>query len=106
MKDSQSFDVIMVGAGPGGSVAAKRCAEKELNTLLIEKKQLPRDKVCSGMVMGQWALQIIEEEFGKIPQSVLTDPPFLSGHRFYVGTAEAQELKWPTALLWRKNLDL
>jgi len=45
MKDSQSFDVIMVGAGPGGSVAAKRCAEKELNTLLIEKKQLPRDKV-------------------------------------------------------------
>jgi flavin-dependent dehydrogenase len=36
---------------------------------------------------------------------VLTDPPSLSGHRFYVGPAEAQTLKWPTALSWRKNLD-
>lgn len=105
MKDSQYFDVIVVGAGPGGAVAAKRCAEKGLNTLLIEKKQLPRDKVCSGMVMGKWACQIIEEEFGPIPESVLTNPPSLSGHRFYVGTAEAQTLKWPTALSWRKDLD-
>ncbi len=105
MKNSQSYDVIVVGAGPGGAVAAKRCAESGLNTLLIEKKQLPRDKVCSGMVMGQWACQIIEEEFGSIPESVLTDPPLLSGHRFYVGAAQPQELKWPTALSWRKNLD-
>ncbi len=105
MKDSHFFDVIVVGAGPGGAAAAKRCAEKGLSTLLIEKKQLPRDKVCSGMVMGKWACQIIQEEFGPIPESVLTDPPSLSGHRFYVGPAEAQTLKWPTALSWRKNLD-
>ena len=105
MNDSRVFDVVVVGAGPGGAAAAKRCADRGLNTLLIEKKELPRDKVCSGMIMGQWALKIIRQEFGSIPPSVLTDPPLLSGHRFYVGSMEPEELKWPTALSWRKNLD-
>lgn len=105
MKNSQVFDVIVVGAGPGGAAAAKRCVDRGLKTLLIEKRQLPRDKVCSGMIMGRWSLQIIEEEFGEIPDSVLTNPPLLSGHRFYVGDAEAQTLEWPTALSWRKDLD-
>ena len=105
MNDSQLFDVIVVGAGPGGAAAAKRCSDRGLKTVLIEKKKLPRDKVCSGMIMGQWALRIIQEEFGDIPPSVLTDPALLSGHRFHVGEAEAQTLKWPTALSWRKDLD-
>ena len=105
MTDSHSFDVIVVGAGPGGSVAAKRCAESGLQTLLIEKKQLPRDKVCSGMVMGEWACRIIDQEFGTIPEFVLTDPPRLSGHRFYVGIARTQDLEWPLSLAWRRDLD-
>ena len=33
------YDVIVVGAGPGGSIAAKTCAEKGLDVLLIEKRQ-------------------------------------------------------------------
>lgn len=48
------FDVVVVGAGPGGSVAAKRCLESGLKTLLLEKRRLPRDKVCSGMIMRPW----------------------------------------------------
>ena len=105
MKEGENFDVMVAGAGPGGAAAAKRCAESGLKTLLVEKRKLPRDKVCSGMIMGKWALQIIEEEFGEIPESVLTDSSLLSGHRFYVGAKEMQELKWPTALSWRKDLD-
>ena len=46
------YDVIVVGAGPAGTAAAKRCAEHGLNTLILEKRSLLRDKVCSGMVMG------------------------------------------------------
>ena len=105
MSDARFFDVIVVGGGPGGSVAAKKCAEGGLKTLLVEKRRFPRDKVCSGMVMGRWARQIIEEEFGRIPESVLTNPAFLCGQRFYVDGAEVQELEWDTAFAWRRDLD-
>jgi digeranylgeranylglycerophospholipid reductase len=37
MKDR--YDVIVVGAGPAGSIAAKTAAEKGLDVLLIEKRQ-------------------------------------------------------------------
>ncbi len=82
MSGRQIFDVIVVGGGPGGSVAAKRCAEAGFGTLLIEKKELPRDKVCTGMVMGAWAHDIIRQDFGDIPDAVLTDPPILTGWRY------------------------
>ena len=31
------YDVIVVGAGPGGTVAAKTAAEKKLKVLLLER---------------------------------------------------------------------
>jgi len=105
MRDSQTFDVIAVGSGPGGAVAAKRCAEAGLNTLLIEKKKLPRDKVCTGMVMGDWARDIISQEFGDTPETVLAQPPRLSGYRIYVGETKQRTLEWDTPWAWRKDLD-
>jgi geranylgeranyl reductase family protein len=42
------YDVIVVGGGPGGSTAARFCAEAGLKTLLIEKERLPRYKPCGG----------------------------------------------------------
>lgn len=33
------YDIVVVGAGPAGSIAAKTAAEKGLNVLLIEKRQ-------------------------------------------------------------------
>ena len=39
-------DVIVVGAGPGGSAAAYYLAQRGLDVLLLEKTQFPREKVC------------------------------------------------------------
>lgn len=39
-------DVIVVGAGPGGSTAAHYCAAAGLDVLLLEKSAFPRDKIC------------------------------------------------------------
>ena len=36
MKDS--YDVLVVGGGPGGAVAAKTAAEAGLSVLLVEKR--------------------------------------------------------------------
>lgn len=43
---SRAADVIVVGAGPGGSAAAYWLAASGLDVLLLEKTAFPRDKVC------------------------------------------------------------
>ncbi len=53
------YDVIVVGAGPGGSTAARRCALNGLKTLLIEKEKLPRYKPCGGAVSAK-ALSLLD----------------------------------------------
>jgi geranylgeranyl reductase family protein len=45
-----SFDVAVIGAGPGGSAAAYRLARAGARVLLIDKAVFPRDKPCGGGV--------------------------------------------------------
>jgi flavin-dependent dehydrogenase len=99
------WDVIIVGAGPGGSAAAKACAEQGLKTLILEKKKLPRDKVCTGMIAGPMARDLIQQEFGQIPRQVLIPPYELSGQMFHVPGLEPKSLEWKTLIAWRKDLD-
>ena len=49
---SQTFDVIIVGAGPAGSIAAKHLAAGKLNVLLLDKSKFPRNKPCGGGLIG------------------------------------------------------
>jgi len=47
----EEFDVIVVGAGFGGPIAAKICAETGLRTLLLERSENVGDKVISGLTI-------------------------------------------------------
>jgi electron transfer flavoprotein-quinone oxidoreductase len=49
-KDSENFDVIIVGAGPAGSAAALVTARAGLKVLLIERGEYPGAKNVSGAV--------------------------------------------------------
>src|SRR5262249_26781565 len=43
-------DVIVVGAGPAGSAVACLLAARGVNTLLIEEKRIPREKLCGAFI--------------------------------------------------------
>jgi flavin-dependent dehydrogenase len=98
-------DVIVVGAGPAGAAAAKRCAENGLETLLLEKRKLPRDKVCDGMIMGPVPKRLIKQEYGDIPNNVLTQPRSINGYTMHVPGMGQHNVDNFTWLSWRRNLD-
>jgi flavin-dependent dehydrogenase len=52
------YDVIVVGAGPGGATASRCCAQAGLKTLLIEKERLPRYKVCGGCLSAKLSTSV------------------------------------------------
>ncbi len=41
-----NYDVIIVGAGPGGCCAAFHCAKNGMKVLILDKAIFPRDKIC------------------------------------------------------------
>lgn len=52
MNNLSEYDVIVVGAGPGGSIAAKFAAEAGLKTLFFERGRKPGEKNSSGCGLG------------------------------------------------------
>jgi flavin-dependent dehydrogenase len=101
--EEDMFDVIVAGAGPAGSVAAKKCAEHGLKALIVEKKKLPRDKVCSGMVMAPFAQVLVQEEYGEIPQEIVLH--MLSGLILWVPEAGQRKIDIDVPITWRRDLD-
>lgn len=90
MPVSNHFDVIVCGAGPGGSTTALFLAKKGKKVLLIDKEQFPRDKtcadnkswICTGIVkeLGLWP------EFQKLPKHPITGMLFSTpaGHEMNI----------------------
>jgi flavin-dependent dehydrogenase len=52
------WDVVVIGAGPAGALAARLAASAGLSTLLLEAKTWPRDKVCGGC-LNQRSLAVL-----------------------------------------------
>jgi menaquinone-9 beta-reductase len=57
---SPEADVIVVGAGPGGSAAAYHLASRGLDVLLLEKTHFPREKVCGDGLTPRAVAQLLK----------------------------------------------
>lgn len=57
---NQTYDVAVVGAGPGGSAAATYLSLAGLKTVLLDKAEFPRDKTC-GDGLSPRALAVLKD---------------------------------------------
>ncbi|MBV7408683.1 geranylgeranyl reductase family protein [Maritimibacter sp. DP1N21-5] len=67
---SDDFDVIVMGAGPAGSAAAKRAADLGLTVALIDRSVFPRHKLCGALVSPRAHTAIADVHGTKLPDDM------------------------------------
>jgi geranylgeranyl reductase family protein len=60
VSEDRDADVIVVGAGPGGSATAHALAQAGLDVLLLEKTAFPREKVCGDGLTPRAVKSLVE----------------------------------------------
>ena len=78
----RSVDVIIVGASLSAAAAAKRLVDAGLETLVLERKELPRHKICSG-ILSPRGHRFLLENFGPLPRETLHEPTSCRGVTFH-----------------------
>jgi menaquinone-9 beta-reductase len=85
-------DVVVVGAGPGGSTTAAYLAARGLDVALLEKATFPREKVCGDGLTPRAVKQLIKLGIDVSPEAGWVRN---KGLRVYGGRSEPFELPWP-----------
>jgi flavin-dependent dehydrogenase len=71
-----SYDVIVVGGGPAGTTVACLLAQRGINTLLLEEKRMPREKLCGAFITPECfptlnRLEVLEQVVGAGAQRIM-----------------------------------
>ena len=66
----RDVDVVIVGASRAAAAAAKRTVDAGLETVVLESKELPRHKICSG-ILSPRGHRFLLENFGPLPGTEL-----------------------------------
>ena len=80
------FDLIVIGAGPGGYVAAIKAAKLGLKTAVIENREVGGTCLNRGCIPAKAMIRSWEPGFFKMPFNLL--PPVCTGcvwHRRHAG---------------------
>ncbi len=83
-----AYDVIVAGAGPGGSTTAAYLGQLGRRVLLIDKAQFPRDKTCGDALSGK-SMRVVRElglveEVEKLPHGNIRGVTFSAPNRVSV----------------------
>ena len=84
-------DVIVIGAGPGGSATAYHLAKHGVRVLLLEKTEFPREKVCGDGLTPRAVRQLIRMGVDTSPENGWLQNKGLR----VIGGGVRLELDWP-----------
>lgn len=96
----ERYDVVVVGGGIAGSIAARLAAEKGLRCLFVEQAKTPRNKPCSGIQFNYF-----EKLIGRpIPKEKLCSNDI---YNMYIITPNNKtfKAKWKIFNFWRSTFD-
>lgn len=84
---ARTWDVLVVGAGPAGSIAAREISRHHKSVLLVEKARFPRWKVCGCCLNGAGIAALEAVGLGDLPDRLGAKP--LRQWRLYTPVGQA-----------------
>lgn len=100
-------DVLIVGASLAGAAAAKRTVDAGFRTIVLERKTLPRHKICSG-ILSPRGYAFLRENFGEPPDNAFHTPKWITGVNFLFPNGLQLRMPFipgPTPHIYRKFAD-
>ncbi|CAN5430261.1 FAD-dependent oxidoreductase [soil metagenome] len=97
------WDVIVIGAGPAGSVSAMQLARAGHSVLLIDKSAFPRGKVCGSCLHPRGVALL--GSFGLGDEPLVRDAPLMTDVELLCGGARARLALPGGRVIARRDLD-
>jgi geranylgeranyl reductase family protein len=89
-------DVVVIGAGPGGSTAAYHLAQAGVDVLVLEKSEFPREKVCGDGLTPRAVKQLVAMGIQPTTADGSAAPGWIKNHGLrIIGGGMRIQVPWP-----------